>query len=196
MKNRQGVNAHNAIAIACVVTVHLMMLMALHQPSRGTPIQSYLDSTAQSIVISLQFAADSSPASQLTTKTPQNTDNGLRSRNHIQAADVGRTDAEPGHELSDYSQTDSKPLVLSLPKEAIPQPNHSVAQEALRDPRSNSVRLSFSEQFAVTVGAIACIFVERMPDGSIYRAPGKWVYVPDPDAIGGRKPLKVCAKDT
>lgn len=45
--------------------------------------------------------------------------------------------------------------------------------QALHDPRANSVRLNLSERFAIAMGAVACFYEERLPDGSIARAPGR-----------------------
>ena len=84
-------------------------------------------------------------------------------------------------------------LDLSLPPTSIHQAPLSAKQEALRDPRSNTPRPTLSEQFDITLGVMDCVFSERLTDGSIYRGPGRWEYVPDPNAFSG-KSAKVCVK--
>ena len=65
------------------------------------------------------------------------------------------------------------PLDLRLPQ----RPNEQAtpltpAQEAMRDPRSNTFRLTRNERLQLTFGQVECIAWQRMPDGSIYRGTG------------------------
>lgn len=52
------------------------------------------------------------------------------------------------------------------------------AQQAARDVRSNSVKLTKLEKFATTVGTYDCVFQRRRSDGTILRVPGRWIEVP------------------
>ncbi|RQO63087.1 hypothetical protein DBR47_00500 [Paucibacter sp. KBW04] len=49
----------------------------------------------------------------------------------------------------------------------------AVRDQALRDPRANSPRLSLDEKLAAAIGG-GCFLDERLPDGSVQRRPGRW----------------------
>jgi hypothetical protein len=72
---------------------------------------------------------------------------------------------------------------LEIPKGEVAQAL-TPAQQAAQDVRTNSVRLSKSEKFAVVVGALDCIFQTRNADGTIVRVPGRWVEVRPRDEFG------------
>ena len=85
------------------------------------------------------------------------------------------------------------PLNLQVPKVSDFHESESAVQQALIDPRSNSVKLTVGEKFAIAVGSFSCVYVERLSDGTIVRAPGRIVKQPDPDTSSTRT-LKVCVK--
>jgi hypothetical protein len=89
------------------------------------------------------------------------------------------------------------PLDLSLPKTTAASQPRSAYEQALDDPRSTSVHLTWDEKFAISMGAIECIFQERLPDGSIYRAPGHLKHLAATGGVGvGGRPVLVptCVK--
>ncbi|HEY1090632.1 MAG TPA: hypothetical protein VGE47_06045, partial [Burkholderiaceae bacterium] len=53
--------------------------------------------------------------------------------------------------------------------------NRPIAELAARDPRSNSMRLSWRERFRLRMGKYECVAEKLLPDGSIQRGPGKLV---------------------
>ena len=61
-------------------------------------------------------------------------------------------------------------------------PNHA-AQMAMNDPRSNTPRPTGQERFDIAAGSYACVYTERLPDGTVYRGPGVWDTAPNPDAM-------------
>ncbi len=52
------------------------------------------------------------------------------------------------------------------------------AQQAARDVRTNSPKLTKSELFARAAGTLECIYQARMANGKIIREPGRWIEVP------------------
>jgi hypothetical protein len=52
------------------------------------------------------------------------------------------------------------------------------AQDAMRDPRSNTLRLTPAERLLADLGGAECIAWQRMPDGRIFRGPGHSRAVP------------------
>lgn len=67
-------------------------------------------------------------------------------------------------------------------------PQLNPAQEALRDPRSNTLKLTSKELTAISDGEIECIAWKRLPNGEIYRGPGHRQRVPglEPNPINGK----------
>jgi len=84
------------------------------------------------------------------------------------------------------------PLNLALPSKAIRDKQRPIAELATHDPRSNSVRLTPRERFAIAMGEYECVGEQRMPDGVIRRGPGKLVPVKDlsRDQISGKLPME------
>lgn len=75
--------------------------------------------------------------------------------------------------LAGPASSATPPLDLRLPPHAVEQPKSlTPAQEAMRDPRSNTLRLTRDEKLLLAFGQAECIAWQRMPDGSIYRGPG------------------------
>lgn len=67
------------------------------------------------------------------------------------------------------------PLNLTLPPSSSRAASSSARDQALRDPRSNSVRLTLAERFSVNLGAVECVYEERLADGSMWRGAGHLV---------------------
>lgn len=82
---------------------------------------------------------------------------------------------------------------LDMPKAPLVDaltPALTPAQQAAQDPRTNSARLTKSEQFAVALGSLDCIFQTRLADGKIIRVSGQWVVGPARSEAG----MKTLAK--
>ncbi|MBY0573370.1 MAG: hypothetical protein K2P84_06780 [Undibacterium sp.] len=95
----------------------------------------------------------------------------------------------------DHSKLDifAKPKGRSLVKDAtiqLPLAYSSPANQAANDPRSNSVRLTKNEKFAIGIGAVGCIYQERLADGRIYREEGRIIEIPA-SGDSGRRGVKV-----
>ncbi len=72
------------------------------------------------------------------------------------------------------------PLDLRLPRDSTDRAGAPTpAEEAMRDPRSNTLRLTPGERLQLAFGQVECIAWQRMPDGSIYRGPGHLRRAPD-----------------
>lgn len=74
----------------------------------------------------------------------------------------------------------------------------SLLNQALNDPRANSLRLSTSERFSIGLGANECIYQERRPDGSVGRLPGHLVENPPTIAAFGvrtERLVRECVKN-
>lgn len=77
-------------------------------------------------------------------------------------------------------------LDLQVKRDWLRNDKPTVQELARSDPRSNSVKLTISEQFAMRLGTQECVFQERLPDGTIYRGPGRWAPVQNlHNAVGG-----------
>lgn len=81
------------------------------------------------------------------------------------SADVGTVDLVP--------KAAAPELILTLPPERLRETAPATPAElALRDPRTNTVRLARGERFAIEMGEYGCVYERRLPDGSIQRGPG------------------------
>lgn len=75
-------------------------------------------------------------------------------------------------------------LQLQLPRNSLPVTRDNPAvQMALSDPRSNTVVPTARERADIATGSYECVYVERLPDGSLYRGPGLFDLEPNPDAM-------------
>lgn len=61
------------------------------------------------------------------------------------------------------------------------------AQQAARDVRTNSPKLTKSELFAQAAGNLECIYQTRLANGKVIREPGRWLVVPARSEIGQPK---------
>ncbi|MBC3936279.1 hypothetical protein H8K47_12965 [Undibacterium sp. CY7W] len=126
-----------------------------------------------------------SRAAPALTSTPaqvSDTDNSGKASNSILAGDAHP--AEPAT------------LDLQIRRDWLRQDKATPQELARNDPRANAVKPTLSEQFALRLGTLECIFQERLPDGRIYRGPGRWVTVQNlHNAVsGGTGSTKLCAR--
>jgi hypothetical protein len=119
----------------------------------------------------------------------------------VVAAPMTEAPAAPAATSAESSSTDSaastasttgtasasgrSPLVISLPRSGRPGEFSPSYNPAAHDPRSNSIRLTFSEKMALATGNAQCFLEERNPDGSIYRGPGRLVSRSSAAALNG-----------
>ena len=113
--------------------------------------------------------------------------------NTVSQQEAIESDAQP----QPLREKEAKPaLNLSLPKNWLRQLQPDVQELARNDPRTNSPQLNWQERFSMRLGTIECIYQERLPDGSSYRAPGYWVTVQQTNnnVTGGKGVVRVCSK--
>jgi hypothetical protein len=103
------------------------------------------------------------------------------------SAESGSTDsaASTASTTGTASASGRAPLVISLPRSGRPGEFSPSYNPAAHDPRSNSIRLTFSEKMALATGNAQCFLEERNPDGSIYRGPGRLVSRASAAALNG-----------
>lgn len=87
-------------------------------------------------------------------------------------------------------------LDLQVKRDWLRNDKPTVQELARADPRSNSVKPTISEQFALRLETLECVFQERLPDGTIYRGPGRWAIVQNlHNAVGGgNRTTKLCVR--
>ena len=112
-------------------------------------------------------------------------------------------DARPeGAGSHEGARVTKPPLKLDLPRRfgwkadaGVPAAPLTPAQEALSDPRSNTLRLTAEERRLIARGEAECIAWERLPNGEIHRGPGHLRRVPllQPNPINGRV-VKECVR--
>jgi hypothetical protein len=121
--------------------------------------------------------------SDMPSASPSGAENSSAGEGH---GDAGQPGAGTGH------STAVAPLNLSLPAKAIRDKDRPIAEQAAHDPRSNTIRLTPRERFAIAMGEYECVGELRMPDGTIRRGPGKLVPVSglSRDGLSGNLPME------
>lgn len=76
---------------------------------------------------------------------------------------------------------------LTIPKGVVEEVL-TPAQQAAQDPRTNSPKLTKSEQFAMAAGTLDCIFQGRLANGKTVREPGRWA-ITYARAAGSLRPI-------
>lgn len=105
-------------------------------------------------------------------------------------ADIAHAGENEGALAIDGATLTTRPerptLDLQVKRDWLRNDKPTVQELARSDPRSNSVKPTISEQFALRLGTLECVFQERLPDGTIYRGPGRWAPVQNlHNAVGG-----------
>ncbi len=127
--------------------------------------------------LSRAVSASASTSAQIT-----NTDNTSKASNSELAGDI--------------QPTEPAALDLQIRRDWLRQDKATPQELARSDPRANSVKPTLSEQFALRLGTLECVFQERLPDGRIYRGPGRWITVQNlHNAVsGGTGSTKLCVR--
>lgn len=185
----------NALALILVATLHLLLLLWLElvfqarEAPRPAASRLRLIPLLPRQPVHAAMRADARPALRpprgaAPESVPDAERPGVSNRAPVPepaapAPAAGVASVEPGHSIAPAPPgTASAPLNLQLPltmarrAETTPAAQPTLAEQVASDPRSHSPRLTYSEKFAITLGTLECIFEERLPDGSIYRAPG------------------------
>lgn len=114
-----------------------------------------------------------------------------------QITNTNNTSKASNSELAgDIQPTEPAVLDLQIRRDWLLQDKATPQELARSDPRANSVKPTLSEQFALRLGTLECVFQERLPDGRIYRGPGRWVTVQNlHNAVsGGTGSTKLCVR--
>lgn len=114
-----------------------------------------------------------------------------------QITNTNNTSKASNSELaSDIQPAEPAALDLQIRRDWLVQDKATPQELARSDPRANSVKPTLSEQFALRLGTLECVFQERLPDGRIYRGPGRWVTVQNlHNAVsGGTGSTKLCVR--
>lgn len=174
-------------ALGLVVLLHLLLLawvlFAYREPTDRRPAQPAL--AMSRIVLSLLAdkppaplrAQDPAPARRATSSAQRSEQSPVPPSTTVANSQGQPAPTAPAQvEAADDSARPRLNLQLPLNMRPRLDGNKAVAavrDQALRDPRANSPRLSLEEKMAVAIGG-GCFLDELLPDGSIQRRPGRW----------------------